>query len=44
MVIESIHELMDMKDGNFMFNKRAVRWNNELRQADEPQIYQRSLS
>ena len=35
MVIESIHELMEMKDGNFMFNKRAAKWNNELRQVDE---------
>jgi hypothetical protein len=36
MVIESIHEILEMKDGNFLFNKQHLRWNNELRKVDEP--------
>jgi len=36
MVIESIHELLEMKDGNFYFNKQHKRWNDELRKVDEP--------
>jgi hypothetical protein len=36
MVIESIHELLEMKDGNYNFNKQHKRCNNELRKVDEP--------